>query len=89
MGGMGALLLAFVYALVDWQRVWTGRPFSFVGMNSIALYIGSEILGDRFPFTFAFPDNTHSWYLMMSLLCVTSWIVVAWCLKASDMFFVI
>ena len=44
MGGTGSLMLALTYVLVDYRRWWSGVPFRYVGMNSIIVYAGSEIL---------------------------------------------
>jgi predicted acyltransferase len=45
-GGYSALLLAMFYLVVDiWKfRTWC-RPFIWIGMNSITLYLVSEIIG--------------------------------------------
>jgi heparan-alpha-glucosaminide N-acetyltransferase len=37
-------MLALWYVVVDMRRWWSGAPFKFVGMNSIIVYAGSEIL---------------------------------------------
>jgi predicted acyltransferase len=45
-GGIAALVFAICYWLVDvqgWQR-W-GRPFLFMGMNPLTIYVASEIVG--------------------------------------------
>ena len=37
-------MLTVSYLLVDVSRWWSGAPFRYVGMNSILVYAGSEIL---------------------------------------------
>jgi predicted acyltransferase len=45
-GGYGAILLGVFYLIVDvWQvRAWC-QPFVWMGMNSITVYLASNILG--------------------------------------------
>jgi heparan-alpha-glucosaminide N-acetyltransferase len=47
---VGLVMLTITYVLVDLLRVWTGFPFRQLGMNSILIYVGHDILGGFFPF---------------------------------------
>jgi heparan-alpha-glucosaminide N-acetyltransferase len=89
MAGTGNLMLATHYALIDYFRVWNGLPFRWVGMNSILVYAGSEILQGYAPFTIMdhVPDNSaedgdsfgsHSGSLTSNVFGVLCWIFVAW-----------
>ena len=57
----GAVVL-WVFALFYWfidikgHKAWT-FPLVVVGMNSIAIYFGHEVLSSFFPFEFQVPDN--------------------------------
>ena len=45
MSGTGTLLLLVLLYLVDWAQLWQGKPFLFVGMNSILYYCTHEVCG--------------------------------------------
>jgi heparan-alpha-glucosaminide N-acetyltransferase len=57
--GLGNLLLSMYYVAVDVKAFWAGNPLRAMGMNSIVLYCGSEILQSYFPFTIP-GANTHA-----------------------------
>jgi heparan-alpha-glucosaminide N-acetyltransferase len=57
--GLGNILLSLYYLAVDVKMRWAGNPLRAMGMNSIVLYCGSEILQDFFPFTIP-GANTHA-----------------------------
>jgi len=88
LSGAGFLGLALCYLLVDVWGVWNGHPFKVVGMNSIAIYLLSEIFGGFFPFSFA-SSNTHGWLLSQCLICVFLWIGVAYWLYFKKIFIVL
>lgn len=81
--GFGLIGLSTTYALVDVLQVWTGAPFIYLGMNSILVYTGSELLWRHFPFSYQIYTNpTHANTLPMNVIGVLSWIVVAfYCYK--------
>lgn len=64
---LACVLLAVCYTLVDVLSVWSGAPFTFVGMNSIAIYTLSQVLADYPPFRLYTPD-THGGALVCSTL---------------------
>lgn len=48
--GTAYLLLALLYVCCDSSRFWNGSPFTYMGMNSVLVYVGHAILGHYFPF---------------------------------------
>eukprot|EP00117_Sycon_ciliatum_P004094 scpid46106/ scgid2492/ Heparan-alpha-glucosaminide N-acetyltransferase; Transmembrane protein 76 len=75
--GAGAfMLLSVCYILVDVLEIWSGAPFYYPGMNSIFVYVGSELLQKFFPFSFQVSSG-HSGILASSLVGVSVWLVVA------------
>ncbi len=55
-GGLGFLLLSVFYFMVDIKKWWSGKPFFYVGMNSIVVYATSELISPYFPFSFQHPQ---------------------------------
>ena len=53
LSGGAFILLTLIYILVDYYKWWSGNPFIYVGMNSIVVYMGSELFQGRFPFGFS------------------------------------
>ena len=89
LSGLGYLLLAVCYYVVDVKRWWTGAPFKYVGKNSILIYIGHELLSDYFPFTtaasFSCPKS-HPAMMFSNLIGVTTWVVISWLLFKRGIF---
>lgn len=79
-GGMAFVLLTFCYLLVDVLGWWSGAPFVFPGMNSIVVYVGSEILNKYFPFSWKVVDGhvQHGELLAMNLVGTTVWIIISY-----------
>ncbi|GJQ67697.1 hypothetical protein Trydic_g16521 [Trypoxylus dichotomus] len=50
--GLGFLLFSLCYLIVDVTKVWNGKPFIFLGMNSIFVYAGHKLTRVTIPFTF-------------------------------------
>jgi predicted acyltransferase len=45
-GGYSAILMGVFYLVVDvWKKQWWCQPFVWMGMNSITIYLASNILG--------------------------------------------
>ena len=86
--GTGNLLLALCYYIIDVKKWWSGGPFKFVGKNSILIYVGHELLSDKFPFTCldSFACPTHSAMLFSNLLGVTCWCMIAYYLYSINFF---
>nr|CAI5862246.1 unnamed protein product [Callosobruchus analis] len=51
--------LSLCYVLVDYKKIWTGKPFLFAGMNAILMYIGHEMTENNFPVRW-YPHNENS-----------------------------
>lgn len=76
--GFGLIGLSITYVLVDVLKLWTGAPFIYLGMNSILIYTGSELMWKHFPFSYEIYSNpTHANTLPMNVFGVVSWIAVA------------
>ncbi|GFN98343.1 heparan-alpha-glucosaminide n-acetyltransferase [Plakobranchus ocellatus] len=76
MSGMSFFLLMICYILIDVYKIWSGAPFSFAGMNAIALYCGHEFFSGRAPVYFAVPD-THAALLAINLWGTAFWVLVS------------
>jgi len=85
MGGTGNLVLSFCYLLIDILDFWNGAPFLYIGMNSILIYVGSELLGNIFPFNFN-SAPTHFLRLTRSLLGMTVWLLISFYLYLHKFF---
>ncbi len=77
MGGGGMIALSGVYFLVDQRGWWTGAPFRYLGLNSILLYVGHELLQGYFPFEWAQEFPTHMSLITMNIIGVTLWALIA------------
>jgi len=96
MAGTGFLALTLTYVLVDYWKVWTGAPFRFVGMNSIIVYAGSEILQGFFPFSFQDHSSgdkfsggfmTHAGALASNCVAIACWCTVAYLMFRNKFFY--
>lgn len=76
MSSIGFLALALCYFAVDHRNLWGGAPFRAVGMNSILIYVGHELLQNRFPFGVK-TAATHAGMLKSNLLGVCVWLLIA------------
>jgi heparan-alpha-glucosaminide N-acetyltransferase len=95
----GFLALCLSYILVDYLKWWSGAPFRFVGMNSIIVYAGSEILQGYFPFSFqdySTSDSfigdpgsfmTHGGALASNIVGVATWCFVAYLFNRNNFFY--
>ena len=85
LGGLAFLCIAACYVIVDMKKWWLGWPFIYVGRNSIAVYVGHEILEGFFPFSFR-NDGDHSMALLSNLVGVGCWLWVAWRMNEEEVF---
>eukprot|EP01062_Namystynia_karyoxenos_P030434 TRINITY_DN22738_c0_g1_i1.p1 TRINITY_DN22738_c0_g1~~TRINITY_DN22738_c0_g1_i1.p1 ORF type:complete len:766 (+),score=255.14 TRINITY_DN22738_c0_g1_i1:116-2299(+) len=81
MAGSGTIVLTFLLWVVDWGKWWSGKPFLFVGMNSILYYCMHEILENYPPL--AAPDQpgggTKQYQVIrVSVAVAVNMIVVYW-----------
>ena len=75
-----------MYYLCDVLQIWTGAPISYVGMNSILIYVAHGLFQETIPFTFDPPCGTHAWYLTTNFIGVVCWIFIAIFLYKSKVF---
>eukprot|EP01112_Ceratiomyxa_fruticulosa_P022714 TRINITY_DN8418_c0_g1_i3.p1 TRINITY_DN8418_c0_g1~~TRINITY_DN8418_c0_g1_i3.p1 ORF type:complete len:606 (-),score=90.74 TRINITY_DN8418_c0_g1_i3:38-1855(-) len=91
MAGTGFLVQCLFYLLIDVFEVWNGSPFRFLGTNSIVLYMGHEILGRYFPFSFSNNMATyvpqHPSLLLQNVIGTSVWVLIGY-LKYVKKFFV-
>eukprot|EP00727_Mastigamoeba_balamuthi_P004998 m51a1_g14497 hypothetical protein (662) ;mRNA; f:770269-772602 len=85
MAALGYAALALCYVTVDVWGVWSGSPFRYVGMNSIAVYVLHDICQGFFPFDFAAPD-THPWWLARNVCGCCACCAVAYALYLKKVF---
>ena len=83
LAGGALFMLSWIYVLVDAWNWWSGVPFLYLGMNSILIYVGSELLGDHFPFDVTIDGTdddyrTHAELLTANSIGVISWMLVAY-----------
>ncbi|CAK8692393.1 unnamed protein product [Clavelina lepadiformis] len=72
-------LVTIIYYLVDVFKIWSGSPLDFVGMNSILLYVGHEVLHGCIPFAWGATEySTHAEYLAMNVIGVGCWVLIAY-----------
>ncbi|XP_075217163.1 heparan-alpha-glucosaminide N-acetyltransferase-like [Lycorma delicatula] len=86
-----AFIMFFVlYLIVDHWKIWSGKPFSQAGMNSILIYIGHGLTKDTFPFSFTPIDlTTHTEYFFQNMLGTGLWILIAYKLYKNEVFFTV
>ncbi|XP_014681303.1 PREDICTED: heparan-alpha-glucosaminide N-acetyltransferase-like [Priapulus caudatus] len=76
MAGSAFLVLAIFYWLIDVAYIWNGSPFYQPGMNSIFLYLGSEVFGSYLPWSWVPFTVSHAEHLAMDLWGVSLWVAV-------------
>jgi heparan-alpha-glucosaminide N-acetyltransferase len=94
LGGLAFWLLAICFLLIDWIRIWKGAPFTYVGMNSIVVYMGHEILEEYFPFSWSWKAphtrvgeySTHWTMTASNLIGACWWLVIAFVLFKKKIF---
>ncbi|XP_053644805.1 heparan-alpha-glucosaminide N-acetyltransferase isoform X1 [Cherax quadricarinatus] len=72
------LLLSFLYLIIDKWQWWNGSPLRYAGMNSILVYMGHEICGGLFPWSWTPVGEHHANYLIMNLWGTSMWIIIAY-----------
>jgi hypothetical protein len=91
LAGVSSCSVALLYLVCDRAAWWTGRPFTWLGKNSIVVYAGSEILQLYFPFTFVVNNAqlqfaSHALALASNGIGVACWMFVAWSLAENGVF---
>lgn len=78
-------LQAILYYLIDVCGWWSGAPLVYPGMNSLAVYMGHEIMHGVFPWAWQCPES-HWCYLFMNLWGTALWVVFAWLMFRRKLF---
>jgi len=89
-GASGFFGLAVLYVVIDIKKLWNGSPLFQVGMNSILVYMGSECLQYKFPFSYdkVYTESTdHGPILALNMGSVCCWMLIAYYLHYSNLFF--
>lgn len=77
-GGMAHGVLAVLYVVIDVMHWWNGGPFFQVGMNSLLVYVGHELLQGYFPFSFSWRHaHDHGHRLAQNLVGAGVWVVIS------------
>eukprot|EP00605_Chrysophyceae_sp_TOSAG23-4_P002998 GSChrysophyteH1.ASY1.ANO1.3303.1 assembled CDS len=75
--GFGMIGLSIVYVLVDVHKFWTGAPFTYLGLNSILLFMAHEIFQEYFPFSWQLQYPSHASLLFMNIVGASLWALIA------------
>ena len=75
--GGGMVILSFCYLLIDKWKVWSGAPFRYLGMNSIIIYAGHELLATYMPFSYKIYHVNHGTLLQCNVLGTFAWVIIA------------
>ena len=73
----GIFVLMVFYVLIDVKSIWSGLPFHWLGLNSIIIYMGSEVFSDYFPWSFEYGEPNHYKLLLSNVIGVAVWIGIA------------
>jgi heparan-alpha-glucosaminide N-acetyltransferase len=89
--GGGCWVLAAVYLIVDEFKLWNGAPFRYTGMNSIVVYVGSEVLSFVIEsaesyFSFSTSANSHWGQLAANVLGAGFWNLIATYMHSKGVF---
>ncbi len=76
LASLGFIVLTILYLLVDVRQWFTGAPFLWLGMNSIAIYICHDRFEYLFPVQFQV-NNTHAEQLAVHLYGAFFWSIFA------------
>ncbi|KAK2191985.1 hypothetical protein NP493_41g02064 [Ridgeia piscesae] len=88
LASMAFFIITLACVFIDIYRLWSGVPFYYIGMNSILIYVGHELLIHCFPVQFWVP-RTHPARFSMELWGAILWAVVAYCLHRSGVYLAI
>ena len=93
------IVFCFFYLLIDILKIWDGKPFGYVGRNSLFIYIMSVILADFFPFSWKTDEasnanlpngmeyHTHEQLIASNGIAVVLWIAIAFYLNKKRVFY--
>ena len=54
------------------------QSLSYAGMNSIIVYVGSELLQSYFPFSWEGQNDSHLNLLAANLVAVSIWLIISY-----------
>jgi hypothetical protein len=77
-GGGGMVLLSIFFYCIDVRKWWSGRPFTYLGLNPILLFCCHEFFQEYFPFSWYVAIPTHANTIAMNVIGVSLWAAVAW-----------
>ncbi len=77
--GTGLLVFCLCYYLIDVKKYWTGAPLSYLGMNSILIYVGHELLAEYMPFSYKIYEQplNHAHKIQENMLGISCWLLIA------------
>lgn len=81
------ILFTVFYLLIDQRKWWSGNPLRYAGMNAIFLYVGHEVFGGLFPWSWRPVGQHHANYLVMNLWATSSWIIIAYLCHRRKLYF--
>jgi len=84
-GSLGYLMLLMLFFLCDYFEVWNGKPFYFMGRNSILIYLLHSIC-DGIPWEWNSQVDSHSEEMLMCCTNVMLWATYAWWCFDRDFF---
>lgn len=71
MSGFAFFMLSVLYLIQDVYELWQGRPFIYLGMNSMFVYLAHEVLAGYWPFnSYVVADQGHAWVLGYNIAAV-------------------
>lgn len=85
MAGTSFMLLTMLYYVIDIKKLWSGAPFFFVGMNSILVYVGHEMVRGYFPFDWK-SDANYTMQMARNITGTTLWVIIAYYLYHINFF---
>lgn len=85
-GSSSLILQAILYYLIDVKHLWTGNPFSYLGANSILIYICHCLFNKTIPSQWLV-SNTHFAQVLMHLWGAIFWTLISIYLYEKNIFF--
>lgn len=79
--GIAFAIFSILYYIIDVKKWWSGKPFYYVGLNSIIIYTGHFLTEGVFPF-YIIPGekNTHFLLLVDGMWNIFVWMLIAYIL---------
>ena len=96
---MVLIVFCIFYIMIDIVKIWDGKPFGFIGRNSLFIYVMSIVLKDFFPFSWKTDEasnanlpngieyHTHEQLIASSSIAVIVWIAIAWYLNSKRVYY--